>query len=66
MFAYITNREITKQDCPDLPKSIPSGTPVYSNNGISVDGKRLVSFDQKEPYFELPKDALTFDLHNSD
>ena len=69
MLAYITKRVITKTECPSLEKDIPSGTPVYSESGNWISLHKLlqpVSLDMRPPYHDVPKDALIFDLHNSD
>lgn len=59
---FKTTRNITKAECPWIDKDVQAGTTVYqyfgpkygcTGNGIAVTLK-----EGKEPFFEVPKDAV--------
>lgn len=69
--AYRVNRDVTKKECSWLEDTIEKGTLVFEYNGhtygcISPDGMAVTLQMNTTPFFELPKNTLEFDLHESD
>jgi hypothetical protein len=60
---YVTNRKITRKECPWLDKPIAVGTLVFRYNGhtygcISKNGIAVTENCDELPFFELPRDAV--------
>lgn len=61
---YVVNRDVSKEECPWLDHYIRKGLRVYKYRGhtygcISPGGVAVTAVENVEPFFELPKDALT-------
>ena len=57
------SRFVTVRECPWLKEDLPPGTEVYSYSGytygrISSGGVAVTFLDGKDPFFELPGEAL--------
>ena len=61
--AFVTTREITRQECPWLKDDIAAGVEVKKYRGFTYGciGPRgvAVCFDADGPFFELPRLALS-------
>lgn len=62
-----TMRDVTPDECPWLPETVPAGTEVFEwkdyTYGVASHGGVAVSRVEGEyPFFELPWNALDIDL----
>ena len=59
------NRTLTQTECPWLDAELPKGTEVFTYKGhtygaISHTGHAVSPVEGGTPFFEVPKDALTW------
>lgn len=59
---YMVTRDVTRDECPWLPESIPMGSLVYLYVGhtymVIGDSLPFTRRPQQPPFFELPRDAV--------
>ncbi len=59
----VLNRDVTKKECPWLPRTLRYGEAVYAYDGPTygcIGSGIAVTFEEdKAPFFELPRSALT-------
>jgi hypothetical protein len=61
--AYRITRDLTRAECPWLDEPIKAGAIVYSYDKytwgcLSDDGRAVTWIRDREPFFEVPRDAL--------
>jgi len=71
MIAMRLTRDVTMEECKWLHRDLKKGELVAQYKGhtygcISPSGIACTEREGEWPFFELPEDALTFDMHESD
>jgi hypothetical protein len=61
---YTLNRDVTKAECPWLDAELKKGASVYRYDGctyacISGNGVAVTLFEDRLPFFEIPRNAVT-------
>jgi hypothetical protein len=61
--AYVTNRAVTRSECPWLDEDVPAGKQVfrYAGHTCGCVGSGVACCDAagETPFYELPADALS-------